>query len=69
MYLILCRSSIFLFSFILNTLIFTHDNYIWKKNQCIPRPITLAIVYSRVEHDLVYHIVKCVLSYYIMQQI
>ena len=40
----------------LNTLIFTVDNYILKKNQCIPMPVTIEIVYSLGEHD-------CIVSY------
>ena len=36
----------------LNTLIFTVDNYILKKkNQCIPKPVKIEIVYSLVEND------------------
>ena len=36
----------------LNTLIFTVDSYILKNNnQCPPRPVTIAIVYSLDEHD------------------
>ena len=36
----------------LNTLTFTVDSYILKKNnQCNPRPVTIAIVYSLDEHD------------------
>ena len=36
----------------LNTLIFTVDSYILKKNnQCTPRPVTIAIVYSLDEHN------------------
>ena len=41
------------FSCMLNTLIFICDNYILKKNQCNPRPVTIAIVYSLVEHDFI----------------
>ena len=37
----------------LNTFIFTVDNYIFEKNQCILRPVTIAIVYSLVEHDFI----------------
>ena len=37
----------------LNTLFFTVDNYILKKNQCIPRPVKIAIVYSLVVHDFI----------------
>ena len=37
----------------LNTLIFTVDNYILKKNQCIFRPVTIAIIYSLGEHDFI----------------
>ena len=37
----------------LNTLIFTVGNYILKKKQCIPMPVTIAIVYSLVEHDFI----------------
>ena len=37
----------------LNTLIFTVDSYILKKknNQCTPRPVIIAIVYSLDEHN------------------
>ena len=50
----------------LNTLIFTHDNYILKKIKCIPRPITIAIVYSLVEHDFItsYCKMRIILLYY-----
>ena len=51
----------------LNTLIFTVDNYILKKkNQCIPRPVTIAIVYSLVEHDFIVSYCKMliILLYY-----
>ena len=41
------------FPCMLNTLIFTVDNYLLKKNQCIPRPVTIAIVYSLGEHDFI----------------
>ena len=41
------------FSCMLNTLIFTVENYILKKNQCIPRPVTIAIVYSLGEHNFI----------------
>ena len=37
----------------LNTLIFTVDSYILKKNQSIPRPVTIAIVYSLVKYDFI----------------
>ena len=37
----------------LNTLIFTVDNYILKKNRRIPRPVTISIVYSLGEHDFI----------------
>ena len=51
----------------LNTLIFTVDSYIFKKNtQCTPRPVTIAIVYSLDEHN--YNISYCkmliILLYY-----
>ena len=69
MYLMLCRSSIYFFSCMLNTLIFTVDSYIMKKNnQCTPRPVTIAIVYSLDNTISIYHTVKCSLSYYIIQQ-
>ena len=50
----------------LNTLIFTVDNYILKKNQCIPRPVTITIVYSLVEHDFIISYCKMliILLYY-----
>ena len=42
------------------------DNYILKKNQCIPRPVTIAIVYSLVEHNLIISYCKMliILLYY-----
>ena len=51
----------------LNTLIFTVDSYILKKNtQCTPRPVTIAIDYSLDEHY--YNISYCkmliILLYY-----
>ena len=50
----------------LNTLIFTVDNYILKKNQCIPRPVTIAIVNSLGEYDLIISYCKMliILLYY-----
>ena len=45
----------------LNTLIFTVDNYILKKNQCIPRPVTIAIVYYIVEHDFILSYCKMII--------
>ena len=52
MYLMLCRSSIYFLSCMLNTLIFTVDSYILKKkNQCTPRPVTIALAYSLDKHD------------------
>ena len=51
----------------LNTIIFTVDNYILKKKkyQCIPRPVTIAIVYSLVERDFIISYCKMliILSY------
>ena len=61
MYLVLCRSSIYFFSCMLNTLIFTVDNYILKKNQCITRPVTIAIVYYIVEHDFILSYFKMII--------
>ena len=63
-YLMLCRSSIFV-SCMLNTFIFTVDNYILKK-KCIPRPVTIAIVYSLVERDFIISYCKMliILLYY-----
>ena len=54
------------FSFMLNTLIFTVDNYILKKNQCIFRPVTIVVVYSLGEHDLIISYCKMliILLYY-----
>ena len=48
------------------TLIFTVDNYILKKNQCITRPVTIAIVYSLGEQDLIISYCKMliILLYY-----
>ena len=38
----------------LNILTFTVDNYILKKKiHCIPRPVTIAIVYPLGEHDFI----------------
>ena len=51
----------------LNTLIFTVDSYILKKNnQCTPRPVTIAIVFSLDEHDfnISYCIMLIILLYY-----
>ena len=51
----------------LYTLIFTVDNYILKKQQqCIPRPVTIAIVYSLVEHNFIISYCKMlnILLYY-----
>ena len=50
----------------LNTLIFTVDNYNLKKNQCIPMPVTMAIVYSLDEHDFIISYCKMliILLYY-----
>ena len=52
----------------LMTLIFTVDNYFFfLKNQCIPRPVTIAIVYSHYFHTIsLYHILKMliILFYY-----
>ena len=57
------------FSCMLNTLIFTVDNYILK-NQCITRP---AIVYSLGEHDFIISYCKMLINllYYteILQEI
>ena len=65
MYLMLCRSNIY-FYFLLNTLIFTVDSYSLKKNQSIPRPVTIAIVYSLVKHDFIISYCKMliILLYY-----
>ena len=48
----------------LNTLIFTVDNYILKKNQCIP--VAIAIVFSLGEHDFIISYCKMliILLYY-----
>ena len=50
----------------LYTLIFTVDNYILKKNQCIPRLVTIAIVYSFGEYDFIISYCKMliILLYY-----
>ena len=50
----------------LNTLIFTVDNYILKKKICIPRPVAIAIVYSLVERDFIISCCKMliILLYY-----
>ena len=66
MYLMLCGSCIYFFSCMLNTLIFTVDNYILKRNQCIPWPFTIGIVYSLVEHDFIISYCKTliILLYY-----
>ena len=49
-----------------NTLIFTVDNYIFKKIQCIPRPVTIAIIYSLGEQDFIISYCKMliILLYY-----
>ena len=53
------------FSCMLITLIFTVDSYILK-NQCIPRPVAIAIVYSLVEHNFIISYCKMliILLYY-----
>ena len=50
----------------LNSLIVTVDSYILKNNQCIPRPVTIAIVYSLVENDFIISYCKMliILLYY-----
>ena len=50
----------------LNALIFTVDYYILNKIQCIPRPVTIAIVYSLGEHDSIISYCKMliILLYY-----
>ena len=51
----------------LNTLIFTVDNYILKKKKkCIPRHVTVAIVYFLVEHNFIISYCKMlnILLYY-----
>ena len=52
------------FSCMLNTLIFTVDSYILKKYQCIPRPVTIAIVYSLGEHDFILSYCKMLIILY-----
>ena len=47
----------------LNKLIFTVDSYILKKNQCISRPVTIAIVYFLVEHDFIISYCKIIILY------
>ena len=49
----------------LYTLIFTVDNYVLKK-KCIPRSVTIAIVYSLVEHNFIISYCKMlnILLYY-----
>ena len=47
----------------LNALIFTVDINILKKNQCIPRPVTIAIVYSFVER---FHFIIMQNAYYLI---
>ena len=66
MYLMLCSYSINFFSCMLNTLIFTVDNYILKKKSYIPRPVTIAIVFSLGEHDFIisYRKMLIILLYY-----
>ena len=59
----------FTFSCMLNTLIFTVDSYILKK--AINVPLGLSQLQSSIllmNTISIYHIVKCVLSYYIIQQ-
>ena len=57
------------FSCMLNTLIFTVDNYILKKNN------NVSLGMSQLQSSIfllntisLYHIVKCLISYYIIQQ-
>ena len=52
----------------LNTLIFTVDNYILKKNQCIAGLSLLQSFILLVNTISLYHIVKCLLSYHVIQQ-
>ena len=55
------------FTCMLETLTFTVDNYILKKKkQCIPRPVTIAIVYSLGEYDFIisYSKMPIILLYY-----
>ena len=71
MYLMLRRSSIYFFSCLLNTLIFTVGSYIYfgkKNNQCIPRPVTIAIVYSLDEHNFNISYCKMLIVLFIIQQ-
>ena len=71
MYLMVCRSSIYFFSCMLNTLIFTVDRYILKKKKTINVPLGLSQLQSSVlliNTISIHHIVKCFLSYYIIQQ-
>ena len=55
-YLMLFRSNINFFLAYFIHLIFTVDNYIWRKINV--SPATVAILYSFVKHNIVYHIVK-----------
>ena len=66
MYLMLCRSCIYFFPCMLNTLFLLLTNTFENKNQCIPRPITITIVYSLVEHDFIISYCKMliILLYY-----
>ena len=66
----LCRSSIYFFSCMLYTLIFTADSYILKK-KTLNVPLGLSQLQSSIllmNTIIIYHIVKCLLSYYIIRQ-
>ena len=58
----------FTFSCMLNTFIFTVDNYILKKNNVSLGLLQLQSSILLVNMISLYHIVKCLLSYYIIQQ-
>ena len=52
----------------LNILFFPVDSYILINKQCIPRPVTIAIVSSLVEPDFIISYFEMLLSYYSIQQ-
>ena len=64
MYLVLCRSSIYFFSCMLNTLIFTVDSYIFKKTLNVSLGVSqLQSSILLMNTIILYHIEKCLLSY------
>ena len=67
MYLMLCRSCIYFFSCMLNTLSsLLTITFCKKQQQFIAWPVTITIVYSLVEHDFIISYCKMliILLYY-----